>query len=130
MTINGTNGVFVNNGAVMIYFVTALFLIQKGMTSMLLSIFVTLFALIALFEGCYFLTHLNKPFMIFDPVKSPFVHRQLQIWGIIMTILGLITLVAAWTNSIAFIVIMVVLGCILETQMAFSITSEFRAKNR
>lgn len=97
---------------------------------MLLSIFVTLFALIALFEGVYFLTHLGKPFMIFDPVKSPFVHRQLQVWGVIMTVLGLVTLVAAWTDSIAFIVIMVVLGCILETQMAFAITSEFRAKNR
>ncbi|WP_267200955.1 hypothetical protein [Limosilactobacillus kribbianus] len=97
---------------------------------MLLSIFVTLFALIALFEGVYFLTHLHKAFMIFDPNASSFVHRQLQIWGVIMTVLGLITLVAAWTNSIAFIVIMVVLGCILETQMAFSITSEFRAKNR
>ncbi|WP_373841795.1 hypothetical protein [Limosilactobacillus sp.] len=97
---------------------------------MLLSIFVTLFALIALFEGGYFLTHLHKPFMIFDPTKSSFVYRQLQIWGIILTIFGLITLVAAWLNSIAFIVIMVVLGCVLETQMAFSITSEFRSKNR
>lgn len=97
---------------------------------MILSIFVTLFALIALFEGIYFLTHLGKAFLIFDPVKSSFVHRQLQIWGVIMTVLGIITLIAAWINSIAFIVTMVVLGCILETQMAFSITSEFRAKNR
>ena len=97
---------------------------------MLLSIFVTLFALIALFEGVYFLTHLHKPFMIFDPTTSPFVHRQLQIWGVIMTALGIITLVAAWSTSITFIVIMVVLGCILETQMAFAVTSEFRAKNR
>ena len=97
---------------------------------MILSIFVTLFALIALFEGIYFLTHLGKPFLIFDPVKSSFVHPQLHIWRVIMTVLGITTLIAAWTNSIAFIVTMVVLGCILETQMAFSITSEFRAKNR
>lgn len=95
---------------------------------MLLSIFVTLFALIALFEGLFFLTHLHKPFLIFDPTKSKFVAGQLKVWGIILTIFGLITLVAAWTNSIVFIVTMVVLGCILETQMAFSLTSEFRSK--
>ena len=97
---------------------------------MLLPLFVTLFGLIALFEGVFFLTHLHKPFMIFDPLKSKFVASQLKVWGIIMTIIGLVTIVAAWTNSIAFIVIMVVIGCILETQMAFSITSEFRAKYR
>lgn len=95
---------------------------------MLLPVFVTLFALIALFEGGFFLTHLHKPFLIFDPVKSNFVAKQLKIWGIILTIFGLITLVAAWSNSIAFIVIMVVIGCVLETQMAFSVTSEFRRK--
>lgn len=95
---------------------------------MLLPIFVTLFGLIALFEGIFFLTHLHKPFLIFDPTSSKFVASQLKIWGVIMTLIGLITIVAAWTNSIAFIVIMVVIGCILETQMAFSLTSEFRAK--
>ena len=95
---------------------------------MLLPIFVTLFGLIALFEGVFFLTHLHKPFMIFDPTKSTFIARELKIWGVIMTVIGLVTIVAAWTNSIAFIVIMVIVGCVLETQMAFSITSEFRAK--
>ncbi|MGM9892077.1 hypothetical protein [Limosilactobacillus sp.] len=95
---------------------------------MLLPIFVTLFGLIALFEGIFFLTHLHNPFLIFDPTSSKFVASQLKIWGVIMTLIGLITIVAAWTNSIAFIVIMVVIGCILETQMAFSLTSEFRAK--
>ncbi|MDO4902828.1 MAG: hypothetical protein Q3959_01040 [Limosilactobacillus sp.] len=95
---------------------------------MLLAIFVTLFGLIALFEGVFFLTHLHKPFMIFDPTESKFVATQLKIWGIIMTVVGIITVIAAWTDIIAFIVIMVVIGCVLETQMAFSITSEFRAK--
>lgn len=95
---------------------------------MLLPIFVTLFGLIALFEGVFFLTHLHKPFMIFDPTKSKFIANQLKIWGVIMTIIGLVTIVAAWTDSVAFIVIMVVIGCLLETQMAFSLTSEFRAK--
>lgn len=95
---------------------------------MLLPIFVTLFALIALFEGVFFLTHLHKSFLIFDPTKSSFVAKQLRIWGVILTIFGVITIIAAWSNSIAFIVIMVVIGCIIETQMAFSITSEFRAK--
>ncbi len=95
---------------------------------MLLSIFVTLFGLIALFEGTFFLTHLHRPFMIFDPTTSKFIATQLKVWGVIMTAIGLITIVAAWLNNIAFIVIMVVVGCLLETQMAFSITSEFRAK--
>ncbi|MFC2685116.1 MAG: hypothetical protein ACFN06_06335 [Limosilactobacillus oris] len=95
---------------------------------MLLPILVTLFGLIALFEGVFFLTHLHKDFLILEPTRSPFVARQLKVWGIILTILGLITVGAAWTDNITFIVIMVVLGCILETQMAFAITSEFRAK--
>ncbi|WP_283587300.1 hypothetical protein [Limosilactobacillus viscerum] len=95
---------------------------------MLLPIFVTLFGLIALFEGIFFLSHLHKPFMIFDPTTSKFIASQLKIWGVIMTVIGVVTIIAAWTNSIAFIVIMVIIGCILETQMAFSITSEFRSK--
>lgn len=95
---------------------------------MLLSLLVTLFGLIALFEGLFFLTHLHKPFMIFDPLASKFIANQLKIWGGIMTIIGLVTIGAAWTNSTIFIVIMVILGCLLETQMAFSLTSEFRAK--
>lgn len=95
---------------------------------MLLPILVTLFGLIALFEGIFFLTHLHKDFLILEPSSSPFVARQLKIWGIILTILGLVTIGAAWTNSITFIVVMVVLGCILETQMAFAVTSEFRSK--
>ena len=58
---------------------------------MLLSILMTLFGLIAAFEGCFFLT---------------------------------------WTNSILFIVTMVVIGCVCETLMAYSLMGYFQAEQR
>ncbi len=49
---------------------------------MLLPLLMTLFGLIALFEGVFLLTHIHKPFLIFDPTKSKYLAPQLKNWGL------------------------------------------------
>lgn len=93
---------------------------------MLLSILMTIFGLIALFEGIFLLSHQHKSFLVFDPQKSNYLPPQLKRWGIIMTIVGILCMIAAWTNSTAFLVIMVIIGCITETLMAFAIAADLR----
>ena len=94
---------------------------------MLLSILMTLFGLIAAFEGLFFLTHLHKPFLIFHPERQAPLSKALIIWGFLLLIIGGL---AAWTNSILFIVIMVVIGCVCETLMAYSLMGYFQAEQR
>lgn len=97
---------------------------------MLLSILMTVFGLVALFEGLFLLTHLHKAFLVFDPTKSNYLPGQMKGWGIVMTIVGVLCVIAAWTNSIAFIVSMVVIGCIAETMMAFAIAADLKINKR
>lgn len=58
---------------------------------MLLPLLMTLFGLIALFEGIFLLTHIHKPFLVFDPTKSKYLAPQLKNWGIVMTIVGILS---------------------------------------
>ena len=97
---------------------------------MLLSILMTLFGLIAAFEGLFFLTHLHKPFLIFHPERQAHLSKALIIWGFLLLIIGGLAMIAAWTNSILFIVIMVVIGCVCETLMAYSLMGYFQAEQR
>lgn len=97
---------------------------------MLLSILMTLFGLIAAFEGCFFLTHLHKPFLIFHPERQAPLSKALVVWGILLLIIGVLAMIAAWTDSILFIVTMVVIGCVCETLMAYSLMGYFQAEQR
>ncbi|WP_431815207.1 hypothetical protein [Limosilactobacillus portuensis] len=97
---------------------------------MLLSILMTLFGLIAAFEGLFFLTHLHKPFLIFHPERQALLSKALIIWGFLLLIIGGLAMIAAWTNSILFIVTMVVIGCVCETLMAYSLMGYFQAEQR
>ena len=97
---------------------------------MLLSILMTLFGLIAAFEGLFFLTHLHKPFLIFHPERQAPLSKALIIWGFLLLIIGGLAMIAAWTNSILFIVIMVVIGCVCETLMAYSLMGYFQEKKK
>ncbi|WP_302116722.1 hypothetical protein [uncultured Limosilactobacillus sp.] len=97
---------------------------------MLLSLLMTLFGLIALFEGIFLLTHIHKPFLVFDPNKSKYLAPQLKNWGIVMTIVGILCVIAGWTNSTGFLVVMVIIGCVCETLMAFTITADLRVNHR
>ena len=69
---------------------------------MLLSILMTLFGLIAAFEGCFFLTHLHKSFLIFHPERQAPLSKALIIWGILLLIIGVLAIISAWTNSIVY----------------------------
>ncbi|MBA2914160.1 hypothetical protein [Limosilactobacillus frumenti] len=97
---------------------------------MLLSILMTVFGLIALYEGVFFLTHTTKPFLVFEPNRDLALAKAIKIWGIILTIVGLLACWSAWANSLAFLVIMVIIGCVLETLMAYSLMGHFQATNR
>ncbi|MBB1063049.1 hypothetical protein [Limosilactobacillus fastidiosus] len=97
---------------------------------MLLAILMTIFGLIATYEGCFFLTHLHKPFLIFHPKQHSALSKALLVWGTILLVIGILAITAAWTNSIFFIVTMVVIGCICETLMAYSLMGYFQAEQR
>ncbi|MBD5806372.1 hypothetical protein EAI26_09645 [Lactobacillus sp. 0.1XD8-4] len=97
---------------------------------MLLSILMTIFGLIALFEGVFLLAHIHKPFLVFDPNKNKYLPPQFRNWGIVMTIVGILSIIAGWTDSTGFLVIMVIIGCVSETLMAFAITADFRINHR
>lgn len=93
---------------------------------MAITVLMSLFGLIALFEGVFLLLHLHKPFLVFDPNKNQYLPKQFLNWGIVMTIVGVLCIIAAWTDSIGFLVIMIIIGCVTETLMAFAITADFR----
>ena len=97
---------------------------------MLLSILMTLFGLIAVYEGIFFLTHLHKPFLIFHPEKQSALSKSLTAWGIILLVIGILAVISAWTNSVFFSVTMVVIGCVCETLMAYSLMGHFQAIQR
>lgn len=97
---------------------------------MLLSILMTVFGSIALFEGVFLLLHLHKPFLVFDPNKDKKLTSQFRNWGTIMSIIGVLCIISAWTNNIGFLVLMVIIGCVTETLMAFAITANFRINQR
>ncbi|MBD7894904.1 hypothetical protein H9564_04125 [Limosilactobacillus sp. Sa3CUN2] len=97
---------------------------------MLLAILMTIFGLIAAYEGCFFLTHLHKPFLIFHPERQSALSKALLVWGILLLIIGILAIIAAWTDSILFIVTMVVIGCVCETLMAYSLMGYFQAEQR
>ena len=60
---------------------------------MLLSILMTLFGLIAAFEGCFFLTHLHKSFLIFHPERQAPLSKALIIWGMLLLIVGVLAII-------------------------------------
>ncbi|MCI2030860.1 hypothetical protein [Limosilactobacillus sp.] len=97
---------------------------------MLLSILMTLFGLIAAFEGYFFLTHLHKPFLIFHPERQKALSKALVVWGVLLLLIGILAIISAWTNSILFIVSMVIIGCVCETLMAYSLMGYFQADQR
>ena len=89
---------------------------------MLLTIITIIFALIALFEGCFLLLHRKKPFMTIDPTKNPAVTSIITAWGVIMLAVGILTVIAAVVNTTAFIITMVVIAVLLQTIMTLTIS--------
>ncbi|MCD7135053.1 hypothetical protein [Limosilactobacillus rudii] len=73
--------------------------------------------------------HIHKPFLVFDPNKNKYLPPQFRNWGIVMTIVGILSIISGWTNSTGFLVIMVIIGCVSETLMAFAITADFRVNH-
>lgn len=89
---------------------------------MLITIITLIFALIAIFEGGFLLLHRHKPFMTIDPRKNPVSSAIITAWGIIMLAAGIVTAIAAFVNTTAFILTMVIITCLLETLMALMIS--------
>ena len=64
------------------------------MTDVLLIICEALLAVIVLYTGFYLLTHRNRKFLLFDPTSEPSLKIIMTIWGSLLIILGLLTILA------------------------------------
>ncbi|QLL69535.1 hypothetical protein [Lactobacillus sp. 3B(2020)] len=90
---------------------------------MIIRILVFICAMIFLIETNYFRTHQEK--MYFGmPMKHPEnVKTTSKIWMIILALMTILALVAAFTMNLVIIFTTLILGCILELLMAISVSS-------
>lgn len=88
---------------------------------MLITILIFAFALIALYLGLYLLNHRNRTFLIFNPKSNPSLTHALTFWGFEMVVVGLLSLVAAISGSLTFIIIILIVGCFSGTFMALTL---------
>ena len=90
------------------------------MTDVLLIICEALLAVIVLYTGFYLLTHRNRKFLLFDPTSEPSLKIIMTIWGSLLIILGLLTILAIFIiKSIVFISILIVWAAIVEASLTF-----------
>lgn len=80
----------------------------------------TLFALIALYIGYYLVTHVRKPFLIFDPRNSRGFQIAVAIWGVEMLLVGALSLAAAFVGNVYFTTGILSVGCFSGTFLSFT----------
>lgn len=101
------------------------------MTDVLLIICEALLADIVLYTGFYLLTHRNRKFLLFDPTSEPSLKIIMTIWGSLLIILGLLTILAIFIiKSIVFISIILVLDAIVEASLSFIMLIYYNTTNK
>lgn len=101
------------------------------MTDVLLIICEALLAVIVLYTGFYLLTHRNHKFLLFDPTSEPSLKIIMTIWGSLLIILGLLTILAIFIiKSIVFISIILVLDAIVEASLSFIMLIYYNTTNK
>lgn len=100
------------------------------MTDVLLIICEALLAVIVLYTGFYLLTHRNRKFLLFDPTSEPSLKIIMTIWGSLLIILGLLTILAIFIKSIVFISIILVLDAIVEASLSFIMLIYYNTTNK
>ena len=99
------------------------------MTDVLLIICEALLAVIVLYTGFYLLTHRNRKFLLFDPTSEPSLKIIMTIWGSLLIILGLLTILAIFIiKSIVFIIL--VLDAIVEASLSFIMLIYYNTTNK
>ncbi|WP_413627137.1 hypothetical protein R4B61_04725 [Fructilactobacillus vespulae] len=79
---------------------------------MAIQVLVLLFSLLLLSNGIYFLKHTQKNFMMFKPESIPALSKTLKISGIIITVVGILGILAALLNNTILIVVTLIVGCV------------------
>lgn len=79
---------------------------------MAIKVLLILFSALLLGNGIYFLKHLHKPFLMFNPQKNLNLSKILKISGICLIIIAFLGFTAALVNNLILIVITLILGCI------------------
>ena len=101
------------------------------MTDILLIICEVLLAIIVLYTGFYLLTHRNRKFLLFNPTSEPSLKIIMTIWGSLLIILGLLTVLAIFIiKSIVFISIILVLDAIVEASLSFIMLIYYNTTNK
>ena len=101
------------------------------MTDVLLIICEALLAVIVLYTGFYLLTHRNRKFLLLDPTSEPSLKIIMTIWGSLLIILGLLTILAIFIiKSIVFISIILVLDAIVEASLSFIMLIYYNTTNK
>ena len=101
------------------------------MTDVLLIICEALLAVIVLYTGFYLLTHRNRKILLFDPTSEPSLKIIMTIWGSLLIILGLLTILAIFIiKSIVFISIILVLAALVEVSLSFIMLIYYNTTNK
>lgn len=79
---------------------------------MAINILVILFSLLLLLNGCFFLTHVHKNFMLFKPESNLALQKILLFSGIALIVIALFGILAVILNSTIMIVIVLIAGCV------------------
>lgn len=70
--------------------------------------------LILFYMGFYLFTHRTKTlFGVFSPKDDPALKKAMTLWAYILTILGVLTIIAAFLGILAFQITMLILDAIL-----------------
>lgn len=83
--------------------------------------------LILLYMGFYLFTHRTKTlFGVFSPKDDPALKKAMTLWAYILTILGVLTIIAAFLGILAFQITMLILDAILVFIMSILMPTYLR----
>lgn len=83
--------------------------------------------LILFYMGFYLFTHRTKKlFGVFSPKDDPALKKAMTLWAYILTILGVLTIIAAFLGILAFQITMLILDAILVFIMSILMPTYLR----
>lgn len=83
--------------------------------------------LILLYMGFYLFTHRTKKlFGVFSPKDDPALKKAMTLWAYILTILGVLTIIAAFLGILTFQITMLILDAILVFIMSILMPTYLR----
>ncbi|WP_203640160.1 hypothetical protein [Levilactobacillus wangkuiensis] len=80
---------------------------------MAITILMICYTLLALGIGWYFYSHRSRAFLVFHPESSPALSRVLNVGGILMMLIGIVSAIATIMNNTIFISGVLLVGVIV-----------------